>query len=608
MDKFVVSARKYRPTRFDEVVGQESVTLTLKNAIKSGALAHSFLFCGPRGVGKTTCARILAKTINCQNLQPDFEACNECDACRAFNTNASFNVHELDAASNNSVDDIRSLVDQVRFAPQAGKYKVYIIDEVHMLSTSAFNAFLKTLEEPPSYAKFILATTEKHKILPTILSRCQIFDFNRITVDDIVQHLKGICTKEGITAEEDALHVIAQKADGALRDALSMFDRLVDHTTNTLTFANVIASLNLLDYDYFFKVTDLLMSQDQTGLFLLYDQVVRNGFEGDHFIGGVAEHFRNLMVAKDPKTINIIEAGGELKQRYRIQAEQIPNSLMLNALNIANQCEITYKTSKNHRLHVELALMKMCYLTTVMKAPTEADVKKNSATDDISRPASYTPTAPTAAPQPTVQHTPTATPATPTPPVEEAKEEATPKATPNIVAEPAPNEQPPVPKPLSGSLFGGGGSSLTGVKLSDIGKTPLKEEEPVQEQSTEKGEDIDPEALKNAWAYYLTTLEKDRPSVFAAIKDIVPTAEGDTAILAINQITSDLFAGEREKAADVMKRQMGLQSLKMEIRIEKIVDNGPRKAFTPKEKLERMMEKNPHVDELRQKLNLKLDI
>ncbi len=356
----MVSARKYRPRKFEEVVGQQGVTHTLKNAISSDHLAHALLFCGPRGVGKTTCARILARMINSELPVDQFDPSKENQDID------SFNVYELDAASNNSVDDIRALVEQVRFPPQTGKYKVYIIDEVHMLSAAAFNAFLKTLEEPPHYAIFILATTEKHKILPTILSRCQIYDFNRITIDDTVGHLQGICEQEGISADADALHIIAEKADGALRDALSLFDRLVDYSTKTLTYQSVLENLNILDYDYFFKVTEMLLAQDLTGLMLLFDEVIRKGFDGDNFIGGLEEHLRNLMVAKTPQTVGILEVSNELKQRYQAQGRLVPNGFLLNALNIANQCEIHYKTSKNKRLHVELALMKMCYLPAAL--------------------------------------------------------------------------------------------------------------------------------------------------------------------------------------------------------------------------------------------------
>ena len=362
MSNFVVSARKYRPVRFDDVVGQQHISQTLKNAIKSNHLAQAFLFCGPRGVGKTTCARILAKVLNCLSPTEDNEPCNSCESCESFNKNASLNISELDAASNNSVDHIRALTEQVRFAPQSGKYKIYIIDEVHMLTLSAFNAFLKTLEEPPSYAIFILATTEKHKIIPTILSRCQIFDFNRILVEDIVMHLQHICKEENIEAEIEALNIIAQKADGALRDALSVFDRIISFSGKNITYKDVIENLNILDYDYYFKITDAIISEDCSQLLLLYDKISRKGFNGDIFINGLAEHFRNLLVCKDPQTLSLLEVSGNIEDRYLQQASLTPLSLILSALSIANDCDINYKMARNLRLHVEMALIKMAYI------------------------------------------------------------------------------------------------------------------------------------------------------------------------------------------------------------------------------------------------------
>jgi len=363
MENFVVSARKYRPANFKSVVGQQHITTTLKNAIKNNHLAQAFLFCGPRGVGKTTCARILAKTINCENLTADFEACNECDSCKAFNQNASFNVHELDAASNNSVDDIRNLVEQVRYAPQKGNYKIYIIDEVHMLSTQAFNAFLKTLEEPPKYAIFILATTEKHKIIPTILSRCQIFDFNRIQIKDIAEHLKYIASEETIEYEEEALRLIATKADGALRDALSIFDLIVTYSAgNKLTYTETIDNLHILDYDYYFKVTDALLNESIGETLLIFDEILKKGFDGHNFIVGLSEHFRNLMVCKDPATVKLLQVSESAQERYVQQSAASSLSFILSALNVCNQCDINYKSSKSQRLHVELALMKLAKL------------------------------------------------------------------------------------------------------------------------------------------------------------------------------------------------------------------------------------------------------
>ncbi|MEO8795982.1 MAG: DNA polymerase III subunit gamma/tau, partial [Daejeonella sp.] len=372
MDNFIVSARKYRPATFQTVVGQQHITNTLKNAIVNNQLAQAFLFCGPRGVGKTTCARILAKTINCQNLSENAEACGVCDSCRSFQNGNSFNIHELDAASNNSVDDIRSLIEQVRIPPQAGKYKIYIIDEVHMLSQSAFNAFLKTLEEPPSYAIFILATTEKHKILPTILSRCQIFDFNRIKVEDMANHLAGIAQKENVQYDSDGLHLIAQKADGGLRDALSMFDQIVSFSNKNVNYKSVIDNLNILDYDYYFRLTDALLAENVSETLLIFDEILGHGFDGNHFITGLANHFRNLLVGKDAVTMKLLEASEGIKQKYQQQAQATSASFLVSGLNIANQCDLNYKTSKNQRLQVELALIKLCHIKSVLNISTSS--------------------------------------------------------------------------------------------------------------------------------------------------------------------------------------------------------------------------------------------
>ncbi|WP_374163162.1 DNA polymerase III subunit gamma/tau [Arcticibacter sp. MXS-1] len=372
MDNFIVSARKYRPATFESVVGQQHITNTLKNAIKNNQLAQAFLFCGPRGVGKTTCARILAKTINCQNLTPSTEACGECDSCRSFQNGNSFNIHELDAASNNSVDDIRSLIEQVRIPPQAGKYKIYIIDEVHMLSQAAFNAFLKTLEEPPSYAIFILATTEKHKILPTILSRCQIFDFNRIRVEDMAGHLASIAQKESVAFDVDGLHLIAQKADGGLRDALSMFDQIVSFSNRNVTYKAVIDNLNILDYDYYFRITDSLLDEDVANTLLIFDEILVNGFDGNNFISGLASHFRNLLVGKDPSTLKLLEVSEGIRQKYLEQSAKASASFLLSALNITNQCDLNYKNSKNQRLQVELALIKICHIPSALNMSASA--------------------------------------------------------------------------------------------------------------------------------------------------------------------------------------------------------------------------------------------
>lgn len=383
MENFIVSARKYRPTTFDSVVGQAHITTTLKNAIKSNHLAQAFLFCGPRGVGKTTCARILAKTINCENLNPEGEACGKCASCHSFQENTSLTIHELDAASNNSVDDIRNLIDQVRYPPQSGRYKIYIIDEVHMLSAAAFNAFLKTLEEPPSYAIFILATTEKHKIIPTILSRCQIFDFNRIQWKDMAQHLANIAEKENITAEPSALELISIKADGGLRDALSMFDLNVTFSVdNSLRHKDVLENLHILDSDYYFTLTDYLVAQNHTETLLIVDEIMRKGFDGHQFISGLMEHFRNLLFAKDPKTLVLMELSDESRNKFAIQSEKTQTSFLLSAMSICSQCEIHYKSAKNPRLHLELSLLKINYLPSLFKpnilVATEGDTGKKS--------------------------------------------------------------------------------------------------------------------------------------------------------------------------------------------------------------------------------------
>jgi DNA polymerase III subunit gamma/tau len=382
MENFIVSARKYRPASFDMVIGQDSITNTLKSAIKNNHLAHAYLFCGPRGVGKTTCARIFAKTINCSNLGENLEACDKCESCLSFNSSRSFNIHELDAASNNKVEDIRSLNEQVRIPPQIGKYSIYIIDEVHMLSSSAFNAFLKTLEEPPAHAIFILATTEKHKIIPTILSRCQIFDFNRIRVEDIVGRLTFVAKSEGITAAEEALHIIAQKADGALRDALSIFDQIVSLSGKTITYKDVIDNLNVLDYEYYFKCVDAAMMGDVSTILLTFNEVLENGFDGHNFISGLNSHLRDLLVSKDESTLGLLEATSAIKKRYSQQSINCPVDFLFKALDIGNNCDLNFKNSKNPRLHIELSLIKLC---TLMSEPDDNSEKKKSYSGEIKK-------------------------------------------------------------------------------------------------------------------------------------------------------------------------------------------------------------------------------
>jgi DNA polymerase-3 subunit gamma/tau len=381
LENFIVSARKYRPTTFETVVGQGHITTTLKNAIRNNHLAQAFLFCGPRGVGKTTCARILAKTINCQNLQPDGEACNQCDSCRSFNAGQSLNISELDAASNNSVDDIRNLIEQVRYPPQFGTRKVYIIDEVHMLSTQAFNAFLKTLEEPPSYAIFILATTEKHKIIPTILSRCQIFDFNRIQVKDMATHLATIAQRESVAFEDEALRLIALKADGALRDALSMFDLMVTFSADrNLTYKQVIANLHILDYDYYFRITEALLAEETGQALLVFDEILRQGFDGHNFIVGLNAHLRDLLICKDAATAQLLEVSAEVQQRYVTQSQAASVSFLLSALNVGHQADLHYKASKDQKLHVQLALIKMANLPAAINLAQDGEGLKKKLT------------------------------------------------------------------------------------------------------------------------------------------------------------------------------------------------------------------------------------
>jgi len=389
MDKFIVSARKYRPQNFSTVVGQAHITTTLKNAIKNNQLAHAFLFCGPRGVGKTTCARILAKTINCENQTKDGEACNTCNSCVSFDAGTSLNIHELDAASNNSVDDIRSLVEQVRFAPQAGKYKVYIVDEVHMLSSSAFNAFLKTLEEPPPYAIFILATTEKHKILPTILSRCQIFDFKRITNNDTVEHLQEICEKEEIKADKAALHIIAQKSEGCLRDALSILDKIVSFTNGELNYTNTLEHLNILDEDYYFKFLDFMQQQNMSDAMLLYDEINRKGFEGDTVLEGFAEFIRNILVSKDTKAAILLEVAEDFKQKYLQAAQKIDGGWLIAALNLLTEAEINYKQARNKRLLLELTIIKLSYLQQAIELVNNDGVVSKKKVVDTAKPVAF---------------------------------------------------------------------------------------------------------------------------------------------------------------------------------------------------------------------------
>jgi DNA polymerase-3 subunit gamma/tau len=608
VDNFIVSARKYRPATFETVVGQQHITNTLKNAIKNNQLAQAFLFCGPRGVGKTTCARILAKTINCTNLQPNGEACGECDSCRAFQNGNSFNVHELDAASNNSVDDIRSLIDQVRIPPQAARYKVYIIDEVHMLSQAAFNAFLKTLEEPPNYAIFILATTEKHKILPTILSRCQIFDFNRIRVEDMAGHLAHIAQKESITYEPDGLHIIAQKADGGLRDALSMFDQIVSFSAGNVTYRSVIDNLNILDYDYYFSITDKLLGEDSAQTLLLFDEILSKGFDGAHFISGLSEHFRNLLVGKDASTIKLLEVSESIKARYLQQSQAASVSFLLSAMNIANQCDISYKQSKNQRLQVELALLKMSHLQSVFNiasvplpeqvtAPNGELKKKLDATvnatpelvqDDV----------------PVMRDTPITYSKTPT-----GKSPA-PENKPVAVAELT--EAPPTekPKPFIANVH----STTTSVKIPSLKDLTKKLEEAALEEEDPylKGDDKQPftiDEFLQLWTNHGAKLKAEgKPAtlytIFTSITPLVLSPE-NFEVLVSNKIQEMAFRDERPYLLNFLRTSLKNFSIEVNARVEETTT--VRKPYTAAEKFQYMAAKNPQLIDLKNRFNLEFD-
>jgi DNA polymerase-3 subunit gamma/tau len=599
MENFIVSARKYRPATFNTVVGQASITNTLKNAIKSNHLAQAFLFCGPRGVGKTTCARILAKTINCFNITENTEACNECESCKSFNSGASLNVYELDAASNNSVDDIRSLVDQVRFAPQLGDYKVYIIDEVHMLSQAAFNAFLKTLEEPPRHAIFILATTEKHKIIPTILSRCQIFDFNRIQIEDIAHHLAWIAKNENIVAEEDALHIIAQKADGALRDACSIFDQIVSFAGNTITYKAVIDNLNILDYDYYFKATDAILEGNIPSSLLLFNEILNNGFDGHNFITGLGEHFRNLLVCKDAATLQLLEVGANIRDKYREQAQKCSTSLLLRGLSLINKCDLSYKSSKNPRLQVELCLMQLCSLDS-----TAVGEKKNeqAVTVKPAAPATSTNTAPAS------QTANTAQPAQQKQPVNTAVTE------PVKPQQPAPQQPVTQQKPVTPQQQPQTGArpvfKPTSPSISQFVKNEKKEENMANEPQGNYEQPREPftaEALEEAWMKYAKQIQKDKAYLYATLtsrkhtlRDAVTielVLENETAVERINEEKTELLTYLRKELRN------------FDINIVTPVDRteGEKRVYTPQDKYRRMAELNPNINKLRQQFDLDID-
>lgn len=576
MDNFIVSARKYRPATFDMVVGQSAITSTLRNAIRNNILAQAFLFTGPRGVGKTTCARIMAKTINCLNPTPEMEACDQCESCVSFRNSASFNIHELDAASNNSVDDIRALVDQVRIPPQVGKYKIYIIDEVHMLSQAAFNAFLKTLEEPPAYAKFILATTEKHKIIPTILSRCQIFDFRRITIDDTVKHLQYVADKEGVTAESDALNIIAQKADGAMRDALSIFDQMVSFSGNSITYKDVISNLNVLDYEYYFKVTDALLRSETSSVLLILNEIIDNGFDGQHFITGLGSHLRSLLVSKDSETVQLLEVSQSLRDRYATQASICSQSFLLQALTIVNQCDLNYARSSNKRLLLEIGLLQMCALNQSGEQQSPARAANVAAPQP----------APTA--QTSMQQTVTVQPNA---------------ALPAVTHPPASYENKPTTPPPAREITG---TKSRGARTLSIASSEEEnKDEPLEMAILDTP--FTHEELQKVWDEFPEKYQQVSPSFLAAMKRYsVRKGEGNTICFEADNplIFSDKM--NFNTLLDYLKTSLKNNQIVIESVIREIPD-AEKLAFTDKEKLEKLIELRPMLQLFKDELGLEAD-
>jgi DNA polymerase-3 subunit gamma/tau len=613
-DQYIVSARKYRPQTFDTVVGQEHITTTLKNAIKHQHLAHAYLFCGPRGVGKTTCARILAKTINCESPTPEMEACGVCPTCQSFKNNTSFNVFELDAASNNSVDDIRNLIDQVRFAPQQGKYKIYIIDEVHMLSAAAFNAFLKTLEEPPSYAIFILATTEKHKILPTILSRCQIFDFKRITTTDIVGHLHSIATKESVIAQEAALHVIAQKSEGCMRDALSMLDRIVSFTNGMLTYGNTMEHLNMLDADFYFRLTDHMLSQDVSGTLLALDEVLEKGFEGNVILEGLAEHMRNLLLCKDPRMAKLLDVPNDHKPIYHEKANQAPPSFVISALNVINDAELEYKNATNKRLHVEMCLIRLCYLLQA------TDVKKNTSSEPIvPKPLPVNNYQPQAAPvqEAPVYNTPAPEPAPAPQPVAQQEE-------PKPVVEqyvPQPTFQaPPQPEPTPQAISQPATQSTdqpANAPARKISKNFLGNMEAEMEQLANSGPKevkiLTPEIAFDVFEKFKASLKaQNRNAYHAQFSTMLVEAypPDEVRIIAPTEFVEGYALEERNKMIDFFRQDTGILALRITTAVrvvESLLDQEQKVVLSKQEMYEAMAQKNPYLDQLKNNLNLQIE-
>lgn len=589
MDNYIVSARKYRPMTFDTVVGQGALTTTLKNAIQSGRLAHAYLFCGPRGVGKTTCARIFAKTINCLSPRQDGEACGECESCKAFNEGRSYNIHELDAASNNSVEDIRLLIEQVRIPPQIGKYKVFIIDEVHMLSQAAFNAFLKTLEEPPHHAIFILATTEKHKILPTIMSRCQIYDFKRMGVDDIVSHLKNVAEKEEMTAEDAALNVIAQKADGGMRDALSIFDQVASFCGGNITYQQTIANLNVLDYDYYFRLTDYFLEGKITECMLTLNEILSKGFEGQYFITGLSSHFRNLLVAQDQQTVGLIEASEEVRKHYHEQAQKCKPKFLFQAMKLANNCDLNYKQSQNKRLFIELTLIEMAQLSS---DDGEASGRR-----------------PTKMLKPIFNRLKALAPQQP-------KVEAVQNVT--VPSPPAENVEPQHrvnPAPLrTGTICPAGVGGLRGFSLRKSAqevqaKKQQQEHEAASQEDTFIGENkpVDNMSLIVAWREFAQQLPQEDTAMSRRMDNMEPTLQEDGStflVIADNPSIQAELNKMQPRIEKYLRQRLQNGSLKMTTRLREITDK--RRIYTRKEIYGMMLQQSEGLRKLKELFELEL--
>ena len=603
MENYIVSARKYRPSTFESVVGQRALTTTLKNAIATGKLAHAYLFCGPRGVGKTTCARIFAKTINCMSPTADGEACNQCESCTAFNEQRSYNIHELDAASNNSVDDIRQLVEQVRIPPQIGKYKVYIIDEVHMLSASAFNAFLKTLEEPPRHAIFILATTEKHKILPTILSRCQIYDFSRIGVEDTVAHLAYVASKEGITAEPEALNVIALKADGGMRDALSIFDQVVSFTGGHITYKSVIENLNVLDYEYYFKLTGFFLENKISDALLLLNDVLNKGFDGSHFITGLSSHLRDLLVSKDPATLPLLEVGASIRERYQAQAQQCPLPFLYRAMKLCNDCDLNYRASKNKRLLVELTLIQVAQLTAEEDDGANGRSPKQAIKPIFTQPAAaQQPQATAAMPQQTVQPA-VQTHSTPQPAATQHSNATTPHATPTAVLMAQGREEKKIPVMKMSGL----GVSIKRPHIEEEQRNPSSNPTAAH-QAAQPEEDyiFNERDLNYYWQEYAGRMPKEQVAIAKRMQNMRITLINDTTFEAVvdNEIVAKEFTGMIPTLQNYLRTRLKNRKVTMTVRISAPTEKV--RAYGRVEKFQMMAQKNSALLQLKEEFGLEL--